>query len=674
MSLALNTSLSGTYVITYSAQDKAGNTKNDTRNVYIVDKESTPTISLNSDINGGSRTMIEATKSNIFFEDPGVNATDKYGNNVSSKVEVKIDRYRHIGTLPNNINDFETPVNILPYTLLSNANFSLNVSGNDLLILTNGNNGIKPNLSNGNHNDYHTLTSSSDQASHFKFTYKLHLPNMSQPITVERIVYLVDFNVPVISLSQTSSIFEISTSSNDIKNTVEQYFSSIDNYWDIGTGSNIGFSNLTFEYREGETGTGNIVTNLDTSQNGLKYTVTAKLEPNYTSIGQNLLKANWIGANVSQANKIYTSAIHSITIEGDSIDPVITFVSYSNKTIANLGTLNSVGNDLYWTIPSSGTYSFNNLQPWRQDGITADSEINVSDNDVDNLSNMTIEISYQKGDPANTRSYSNVPGSNNTRVDLGKLFSGSVGVIIGTQQSPAAWIGTYTATDTYGNSHTVQRTVYIIDNTDPTLTLTNNTNDTGYLTYDNNLDYLQDSNTLGFPAYNINITGSTNTTRSDNFLMDSGVVATPFVLLSTLNSGNIYSAYPKDVPSRTFILNYNSSNNKLEVYNYYVNRQVNNVTINGSTTDIHFDLSHESLRHSNITTSLFTNIIATGISDPNNTRTPLSMSNSFAYSNPGHYHSFITFNFGNIDEDSNINVDLTSSITFDIQISINWIP
>lgn len=625
-SITLNTSEAGTFVVTYTATDKASNTATKNRNVYIKNQVLTPSLELTGNTNGKTRYMLEATKvSSILGEDPGgFTATDQYGNNVSHLVEVEVTRKTHTGS-SSGTNTFNSSV-IIAKTGYNNVQFNLDQDPQYLLLFEDGNNGSKPALVNGDHNDYHTNTVSSLQASHFEFKYFLEIPNQT-PITKTRVVYLTDVTPPTILQSQTSSNYELNADSTTIINTVKGFFSANDTFWDVGSGTNLGFDDLTFVFRDSSN---NVVTTLDTSSSANTFTCTATLTPNYTSSGTATAKANWVdsGSQADSANKIYT-LVHNISINADSEDPTVTFVTYTNETISGVGTLNSVGNNLYWTLPSSGTYSFSNLALWRKEGVSTNSEINVNDNDLANINDSHISVTY---------TITGFSKNKTTRGDLGRHFDGANSTTIGTLLTPAAWTATYTVQDAAGNSTQVSRILYIIDDTDPTISLeTNINNNTEYLTFGDGLNFDQYSNSAGQAANTQQILSSNSATYSDNYIDTSNQVVEPTVSLS---SSSLYPAYPKDSPTFTFFLRYDSVQSHYKIYDFYNVLQTTNINLPAGA-NINLDLSHNDNdgRTASSLTISGKNLINT------TTYLPNVLTNSFLYSLPGNYHSHITFKF-----------------------------
>ena len=660
-SIDLNTSTTGTYVVTYKALDTAGNETTKNRNVYITDNPGVPSLDLIGNNLGTQYVFLNASKTSAIYDDPGVTARDQYNNDVSYLVSKNITMFIQNSAGSNgSANGFtETAYNS------TNLNRQL-TTGNAAFLFENGNDGNLPNTESSSENvneyrDYHTNQESGViQASYFKITYTLAITNQDTKYAY-RYVYITDIQSPVLSLSETTKSFSWNYPISDVISESQAVFSAVDEFWQIGGSSNTkGFSNLGYVWKNNVNQTISNPSSIDTSQSGT-YKVYAVLNTSYIS-NTGTLNANYVnsGAGAQSGTKSYHSDILTVNIQADGVAPTVTFVSYNDVDISGIGNLNTVNGHLYWTIPSSGLYSFSDLNLWRKQGITSNAEINVNDNDLANIQESNVSVTYTKGSFSKDKSQ---------RDHLGKKFSGADASVIGNPGSDAIWLGTYTVTDPAGNSTTVTRNIYIIDATTPTLTLDVNPNlDTNYLTYGTGLNIIQYDHTTAAGANTKRVEVTTQTTISDNYRDTSNNIVSPSLEFNP-TSYVIRPAYPKNAPLRTFILQYNQVQDKLLVLDFYGDLFNTTASIPGQSGDIHFDLSHHSLR--NISTTVFTGIKATlGATN----YTPTDSSNSFSYDvDPGNYHSFLTVEFGNLPIGNNV-FDVTfNGKTLNTQIVITGI-
>ena len=244
-SIDLNTSTTGTYVVTYKALDTAGNETTKNRNVYITDNPGVPSLDLIGNNLGTQYVFLNASKTSAIYDDPGVTARDQYNNDVSYLVSKNITMFIQNSAGSNgSANGFtETAYNS------TNLNRQL-TTGNAAFLFENGNDGNLPNTESSSENvneyrDYHTNQESGViQASYFKITYTLAITNQDTKYAY-RYVYITDIQSPVLSLSETTKSFSWNYPISDVISESQAVFIAVDEFWQIGGSSNTkGFSNL----------------------------------------------------------------------------------------------------------------------------------------------------------------------------------------------------------------------------------------------------------------------------------------------------------------------------------------------------------------------------------------------------------------------------------------------
>ena len=164
--------------------------------------------------------------------------------------------------------------------------------------------------------------------------------------------------------------------------------------------------------------------------------------------------------------------------------------------------------------------------------------------------------------------------------------------IAGTSDSPAVYTIRYTAVDSEGNSTSKDRTIEIIDSTNPLVTFDQNNDNT----YKDGLTYNKGHNSGSF-----SLQSHIGVNTSDNF----GDALSTSVAITQSNGSNLFrEAYPKNFLSNIYKLKIEDS--KFVITDLYDVVQSGNIPIYNSdnnntrgTTKYYFDLSDSSLYEAN---------------------------------------------------------------------------
>ena len=574
-SIDLATNQLGTYKLQYNATDEANNQASSTRNVFITPSLNDAVLTLKpyGSNNYTSFIWLDATSNsnhNIQFipsqQDPGVTATDKYGNDVSNLVRIKHEKY--VYNESDNTYSAELTYDTSDDSLNTYIQSNVDPSGIFLFDPVQ-----LPNLAQGGSpiqtSDLPTNKTSSELVSfangyktYWKVTYILSIPHQSVSLSVNRFIYITDIIAPTFTLdSNLTYTIEKGTALGNLEDGAIDKFDYIDNYFfctnSNGSGKNQenglaydstrkGFKPDSIVYKDPS---GGVQSGIDTNVEG-DWTVIHKYKcvfPDGTTPKNYVTRAN--KPHDDADNFIYGES-RTVTIGGDVTNPKIIFKEI-NESFGTGGSIvtssdnnygDSDGNKNYGkitiTVPSSGLNSDNHnlaaiLGADSSLGNSSCKEVTITDQGND-YSSLTISYKIKNLNGVVVGSSANTEAGNLNRSKIGTDFSDIANITKIAAPTPGElYVIEYTAADPAGNTEIKSRAIYIVDDTDPTITFVAN----GQPLYGNGLNY---ANNSGTGSQSVSVDHKTN--YSDNL---GDTVTREFEANPAFRK-----AYPRNQPNR----------------------------------------------------------------------------------------------------------------------------
>ena len=678
----LSTENAGTFNLTYNAQDESGNITTKTRNVFILNKLNNPVFNLiDGDDFLNASSFVNGTYPTIQYvgsEDPGVTATDQYGNDVGKYVRIK--HYR--------VKNKDLSSRELIYDTGENPPLNTNPTGTPIT-----NNYDPENLwffdtitqppvktQPLDPNDPNDLNLSSTNLiawgldgfdTFYQVEYILDLPNSPSTDSLTRTVRVSDITPPVFTLTLADYDVDQGDPANEgagNETNAKKKFTYRENYWFVDiqnlSGSQIpengnsaddqvdadrvGFKVEDVFYTHPNEGTKQ---NIDWNVKGV-WTAHHRFTCIYKNDQDKVINyRRQQGATDAEIAGKYYEITRRITIAQDNEGPVIKFLNI-NASYTNGGKIETFSSSRFNSLSADGDYyggiritvpnvigdtsddqSLAKTLDDEDDNFKSDAGAWVEIQVTDNLTNPVTNISYTIL-PDDKPNYPTSATDLIRRTHLGTDFSGIfnnqnvAGInrpkIAGTSSNPSQFVITYTAIDGEGNKTERSRLIEIVDNVNPSLEFDDHSNSL----YGNALTFNQVTSGSGTTT---SVNAETKTSKDDNFGDSISLVFDSAI-------PDFRAAYPKNKLNNIFKIKYQNSGYFLtDLYDITLTGPFPLVLrkdgSSGSGTIFYFDLSDSSLsgdKDDHVTYKFFNGAteLTSGVS-LNPSYTPISTFNAY---------------------------------------------